>query len=67
MVTPAQMDELITKLGLPPALKKTEVYAEFFKEYGEYATWEEWLIFLQERPELEGFDWARYLAGASYS
>jgi hypothetical protein len=26
------------------------------------AEWEEWLAFLQERPELEGFEWARHLA-----
>ncbi|MCP4341551.1 MAG: hypothetical protein GY799_22390 [Desulfobulbaceae bacterium] len=63
MVTSTEMDELIAERGLPPALKKTEIFAEFFKEYGEHAEWEEWLAFLQERPELEGFEWARHLAG----
>ena len=67
MVKPAQLDELIAELGLPPALKKTEIFAEFFKEYGEHAAWEEWLAFLQERPELEGFEWARFLARAPKS
>jgi hypothetical protein len=62
MLTSEQMDELLAESGFRPARKKTEVYAEFFKKYGEDANWEDWLAFLEERPELEGFDWARSLA-----
>lgn len=62
MVSSTQLDEFIAERGLPLALKKTEIFAEFLKEYGEHAEWEEWLVFLQERPELEGFEWARHLA-----
>jgi hypothetical protein len=62
VVTSTQMDEVIAEWDLPLALKKTEIFAEFFKEYGEHAEWEEWLTFLKERPELEGFEWARNLA-----
>ncbi len=42
-----------------PACTKVAVLAEFLKEYGEGASWEDWLTFLEERPELEGFEWAR--------
>ena len=62
MVASAKLDELNAESRVPLALKKTEIFADFFREYGEHAEWEEWLAFLQERPELEGFEWARYLA-----
>ena len=62
MLTEKQMDELIAEWRVQLACAKTGVYAEFLSAYGEHADWEEWLDFLQERPELEGFDWARNLA-----
>lgn len=62
MVTSTQADEVIAEWDLPLVLKKTEIIAEFFKEYGEHVEWEEWLSFLEERPELEGFEWVRNLA-----
>jgi hypothetical protein len=37
--------------------KKTEVVAEFIIEYWEGADWE-WLTFLEEREEVQGFEWA---------
>ncbi len=45
-----------------PRCMKSEIFAEFFREYGEHAGWDEWLAFLEERPELKGFEWARSLA-----
>jgi hypothetical protein len=62
MLTSEQMDEVIAEWRFRLARKKTEIYAEFFKNFGEHADWEEWQVFLKERPELEGFEWARSLA-----
>ncbi len=59
MVTLGQMDGRVAERGVSLVLNKTKTYVEFLNEYGVYAEWEEWLAFLQERPELEGFDWAR--------
>ena len=39
--------------------KKKEALVEFLRKYGELASWDEWLAFLEQRPELKGFDWAR--------
>jgi hypothetical protein len=63
MLTSEQIDRLIAEWKLFPVTEKSVVLAEFLKEYGENAVWEEWVTFLQERPELEGFQWARSLAG----
>lgn len=57
MLTSEQMDELIAEWKIRLAYKKTAVYVDFIKNYGEYAEWEEWLLFLDEHPDLEGFDW----------
>lgn len=65
MVTSGQVDGCVAERGLPPLFNKTETFVEFLNEYGENAEWEEWLAFLQERPELEGFDWARGFIKAS--
>ena len=59
MGTSGQMGGHAVEWRMMPVLNKTETFAEFLNEYGEHAEWEEWLVFLQERPELEGFDWAR--------
>lgn len=45
------------------ACAKAAILGEFIKEYGEGASWEDWLTFLEERPELKGFEWARNRAG----
>jgi len=62
MLTSEQMDQLIEEWRLHRVHAKTVAYDDFLKEYGEYACWEEWLAFLQERPELRGFGWARSLS-----
>jgi hypothetical protein len=61
MLTSEQMDELITEGRFRLAYKKTAVYVEFIKKYGENADWEEWLHFLDEHPGLKGFEWVRSL------
>jgi hypothetical protein len=61
MLTSEQMDELIAEWRFRLAYKKTAVYMEFLKNYGEHADWEEWLFFLDEHPDLEGFDWVHSL------
>ena len=58
----SQMEGLLADWKLLPAHEKSKVLAEFLKEYGEYAEWEDWLTFLKERAELKGFEWARSLA-----
>ncbi len=65
MVTSGQMDGRVTERELLPVFNKTDTIVEFLSEYGENAEWEEWLAFLQERPGLEGFDWARRFIKAS--
>lgn len=67
MHTSEKIDKLIAEWKLLPASDKQVVLAEFLKEYGEHASWEEWLTFLKEKPELEGFQWARSMAGLSTS
>ncbi len=67
MLTSEQMDELIAEWRYDLIRKKSESYVEFFKKYGEHAAWEDWLAFLEERPDLGGFDWARSLAAASFA
>jgi hypothetical protein len=57
MLTSEQMDDLITKGRFRLAHEKTAAYVEFLKNYGEHADWEDWLLFLDEHPELEGFEW----------
>lgn len=64
MFKPEQKDRLVTESSLVLAREKTTAIADFLGQYGELAGWEEWLEFLRERPELEGFDWARTLAAA---
>lgn len=59
MNTSEEMEKLIAEWRLRPSSEKTKVFADFLQEYGEFAGWEEWVIFIQERPELEGFEWAR--------
>ena len=62
MLMSSQMDGLLAEWKVLPAHENSKVLANFFKEYGEYAEWEDWLTFLKERPELKGFEWARSLA-----
>lgn len=57
--------EGIEEVRLSRSHQKSEVLAKFFKEYGELAGWDEWITFLKEHPELEGFEWARALADNS--
>lgn len=58
----SQKEGSLAEWKMLAAHEKSQVLAEFNKEYGEYADWEDWLTFLKERPELKGFDWARSLA-----
>ena len=58
-------DKSLSEQRLRSACMKSEIFAEFLKEYGEHAGWDEWLAFLEERPELDGFEWARSLGNRS--
>ncbi len=60
MLTSEQMKDLLDERRVLLARKKTAVYAEFLLEYGEYAEWEDWLTFLKDRAELEGFEWVKF-------
>lgn len=59
MLTAKQIDDLIAEWRLLSVRKKSELLAEFLKEYGEQAEWEEWLSYLRERAEMDKFAWAR--------
>lgn len=61
MQTKEQFDKSKNSWKIRLAREKTDVYAEFLEIYGEQASWEDWQDFLLERPELEGFEWARCL------
>lgn len=52
-------DNTATKPQPHPVCTKAAIIDEFLKKYGEGASWEEWLTFLAERPEMKGFEWAR--------
>ena len=67
MLTAKQMDDLISEWQLLSMQKKSALLAEFIQQYGENAEWEEWVRFLQERAELEKFEWAQSLIKRSSS
>ncbi len=67
MLTAKQMDDLISEWRLLSIRKKSALLAEFIEQYGEHAEWEEWVKYLQERAELEEFDWAQSLIKRSSS
>ena len=60
-------DKSPSEQRLLPVCAKSAIIAEFLKEYREHAGWDEWLVFLDERPELQGFEWARSLACRHFS
>jgi|GEM_PF-2958360 len=61
MLTSEQMDALIAEWKVDEVREKSKVLKEFLREYGEHASWEEWVAYLTDRPGLRGFDWVRSL------
>jgi hypothetical protein len=67
MLTAKQMDDLISEWRLLSRQKKSALLADFIEQYGEHAEWEEWIKYLQERSELDKFEWTRPLIRRSSS
>ena len=57
MHTPEQIGDVMEKQARCIARQKAVVITAFFNEYGERATWEEWVGFLDTRHQLKGFEW----------
>lgn len=58
MLVPSGIDDVSRTKIVLNIRERTAVISTFLKEYGEYATWDEWLYFLHER-EVKGFEWTQ--------
>jgi hypothetical protein len=56
MATSSLDDALFEKWKERTEHKKAEVIATFLNEYGEHATWEEWITFLHKH-QVNSFEW----------
>ena len=56
MRTSSKDDALLEKWRETTAREKSGVFTAFLNEYGEQATWEEWVAFLREH-QTNGFEW----------
>ena len=56
MHTPLQDETLLDKWRESTAREKSEAIAAFLNEYGEQASWEDWLTFLH-KCKAKGFEW----------
>jgi hypothetical protein len=57
MCTPSKDDDLMERWKNCTVREKSVVIKTFLHEYGEDATWEQWLAFLQKKQQVKGFDW----------
>lgn len=57
MHTPEQLGDVLDKRGKCIAREKAMLINAFLNEYGEHATWEEWLEYLHTQHQLKRFEW----------
>jgi hypothetical protein len=59
MHAPSQDDDLLEKWKNCTAREKSVVIKAFLNEYGEDATWEQWLAFLHSKQQVKAFEWTK--------